>query len=55
MRFRFPRFALGTCFEGVDDNITTNLTGLIVPLSKHLELLSEDLSQANDEENLAGE
>jgi hypothetical protein len=25
MRFRFPRFALGICSEGVDDNLTTNL------------------------------
>jgi hypothetical protein len=28
MRFRFPRFVLRICFEGVDDNITTNLTSL---------------------------
>jgi hypothetical protein len=25
MRFRFPRFAHRICFEGVDDNIATNL------------------------------
>jgi hypothetical protein len=25
MRFRFPRFALAICSEGVDDNVTINL------------------------------
>jgi hypothetical protein len=56
MRFRFPRFAQGTCSEGIDDNITANLAsskslveirnpGLIsASHAKHPELWSGDLS-----------
>jgi hypothetical protein len=28
MRFRFPRFALRICSEGVDNNIATNLASM---------------------------
>ena len=28
MRFRFPRFALTICFEGVDDNVITTSPGI---------------------------